>query len=1082
MTSPYKGLAAFDDTDLDALLFFGRAAESDVVVANLLASRLTVLYGESGVGKSSLLRAAVLRGLREAAPGARVAFHDTWSAPAEDALAAVRGAGEAYLVLDQFEEYFLYQDGNGALMHELPGLLRDSRVNVLLSLREDSLARLDVFKAELPRIFGNQLRLAHLDRTAARAAIVGPLERWRELEDESVTIDPELVDAVLDEVADAGDGRIEAPYLQLVLERIWEAERAQGSDVLRLATLRAVGGAATIVRDHVDAALGSLPEDDQRVAASMLEHLVTPSGTKIAHRTADLAEYAGVPAARAEEVLARLTSARIVRGVEVSDRHEIFHDVLAEPLAAWRSERALAEERARARRRQRRLVAVAGAALVALACVAALAAWALVERGTAQSQARDAHARELEATALQQLARDPRGSVRSALAAARLEPGAAAESVLRQALIADRLRADAAIGGAVRALAFSPDGRFVAAAAPHGHVVVLDAPSGRRVRVLAAQRGVSSLGFEADGTTLVAARPGGGVRSWDVETGAVVAVSRHLLAVSEPDGRTAVVALRGRLAHLAPHLAAAAGAPGEPLAAIVADPGGRRRVRLFASSGRQLRILPERGVATLAYAPHGRELAVASTDGTTTLWNARTGRRLRTLRDTGSPVETLAFSPDGALLATGGQDGAVRVWTVATGGRLFFFTGHSGPVTTVAWSPDGRVLASASSDRTVRLWGVDGVAEIGSPVAVLSGAGGSVRELAFSPDGARLATGSDDGKVRFWDATPEQSLRVLGRAAQPFVDARWADGGKLVVAATATAVRIYDALTRALLHVLPASHVTGLAVAGDRAAAGGRLWSLPDGTLVGRVGGPVDALTGNVGAAGGADGRVAVFDARTGRVRRELRETGAVTALAVAPDGTVASASLDAVTLWTSRPHVLAASGGVVRLAFSPDGTLLASADGDGTARLWSVRTGRLLHVLRGHRGALTDLAFGAGGEVLATSGRDSHAILWSVATGRPLHVLAGHFGAVATVGLSSDGRWAVTAGPISAGIWPTSTGQLLFFLRGDTGRLTSASFSPTGSEVLTSSADGTVRTYDCAVCGDLAALERLAAQRLRGH
>ena len=51
--SPYQGLTVFEDSDLDALLFFGRERENEVVAANLIASRLTVLYGPSGVGKSS---------------------------------------------------------------------------------------------------------------------------------------------------------------------------------------------------------------------------------------------------------------------------------------------------------------------------------------------------------------------------------------------------------------------------------------------------------------------------------------------------------------------------------------------------------------------------------------------------------------------------------------------------------------------------------------------------------------------------------------------------------------------------------------------------------------------------------------------------------------------------------------------------------------------------------------------------------------------------------------------------------------------------------------------------------------------
>ena len=57
--SPFKGLAYFGDSEHDWHFFFGRERESEVVAANLMASRLTVLYGPSGVGKSSLLRAGV---------------------------------------------------------------------------------------------------------------------------------------------------------------------------------------------------------------------------------------------------------------------------------------------------------------------------------------------------------------------------------------------------------------------------------------------------------------------------------------------------------------------------------------------------------------------------------------------------------------------------------------------------------------------------------------------------------------------------------------------------------------------------------------------------------------------------------------------------------------------------------------------------------------------------------------------------------------------------------------------------------------------------------------------------------------
>src|SRR5206468_4065090 len=171
LASPYKGLDAFGDSDVDALLFFGREREREIVVANLIAARLTVLYGPTGVGKSSLLRAGVARALRELAERPVVVVFDHWGDdPSADLAAAVADAsGEAfgdglldvveraqrerdvYLILDQAEEFFVYHEEEARVDAELARLVGDPlRVNVLLSLREDSLAKLDRFKPRIP--------------------------------------------------------------------------------------------------------------------------------------------------------------------------------------------------------------------------------------------------------------------------------------------------------------------------------------------------------------------------------------------------------------------------------------------------------------------------------------------------------------------------------------------------------------------------------------------------------------------------------------------------------------------------------------------------------------------------------------------------------------------------------------------------------------------------------------------------------------------------------------------------------------------------------------------------------------------
>src|SRR6476661_3587201 len=97
LAAPFRGLAPFGDTELDALLFFGRETETEIAVANLLAARLTILYGPSGVGKSSLLRAGVTRRIRELAgkrtigrgPDGAVVVVSSW---ADDPVATIAGA------------------------------------------------------------------------------------------------------------------------------------------------------------------------------------------------------------------------------------------------------------------------------------------------------------------------------------------------------------------------------------------------------------------------------------------------------------------------------------------------------------------------------------------------------------------------------------------------------------------------------------------------------------------------------------------------------------------------------------------------------------------------------------------------------------------------------------------------------------------------------------------------------------------------------------------------------------------------------------------------------------------------------
>ncbi len=172
---------------------------------------------------------------------------------------------------------------------------------------------------------------------------------------EHMEIEPQLVEAILDQVrvgnvqlgqtgagvidgANAGESRIEAPYLQLVLTRLWDEENAAGSHVLRVETLDRLGGAERIVPAHLETAMAELSPAERNLSARIFRFLVTPSGTKIAHHVFDLADYAQVKADKIQPLLDRLSGqqARILRGTG-DGRYEIYHDVLAAAILDWRA-------------------------------------------------------------------------------------------------------------------------------------------------------------------------------------------------------------------------------------------------------------------------------------------------------------------------------------------------------------------------------------------------------------------------------------------------------------------------------------------------------------------------------------------------------------------------------------------------------------------------------------------------------------------------------------------------------------------------------------------------------------------------
>ncbi|PZV00287.1 MAG: hypothetical protein DCF32_17750, partial [Leptolyngbya sp.] len=243
-------------------------------------------------------------------------------------------------------------------------------------------------------------------------------------------------------------------------------------------------------------------------------------------------------------------------------------------------------------------------------------------------------------------------------------------------------------------------------------------------------------------------------------------------------------------------------------------------------------------------------------------------------------VNEVEFSPDGTHLATRGADGTARLWDLQ-GNEVTVMEGNQGYVNEVEFSPDGQQIATSGGDGTARLWDLQG-----NEVAVMEGHQGNVNEVEFSPDGTHLATSGYDGTVRLWDLAGNRVAVMEGHQGN-------------------------------VNEVMFSPDGTHLATHGDDGTA--RLWDLQ--------GNEVTVMEGHQGYVNGVE---------------------------FSPDGThLATSGGDGTArLWDLAGNQVAVMEGhqgyVNEVEFSPDGTHLATRGYDGTARLWDL-AGNQVAVMEGH-------------------------------------------------------------------------------------------------------------------------------------
>ncbi|WP_416985619.1 hypothetical protein [Streptomyces sp. T028] len=350
-TPPYRGLARFEPDD--RALFFGRDGLAEEVRELVCEHRFAVLFGASGSGKSSLLRAGLIPRLREEIAGRRTpaVLRVLTPGPRPAAtygqlLAPAEGEPESWVVVDQFEEVFtLCRDpAERARFLELLLAARApaSRLKVLIAVRADFYARCAEHRELADALRRCALPIGPMTADGLREAVVRPAQAA------GLLVERELTARIVEEVLDEPGG---LPMLSHALLETWRRRRGR---LLTLAAYEAVGGAIAASAEEV---YRRLSPEQARSARRLLLRMVEPGqGTPDTRRPLSRAELAAYADPEAPLVLERLAGARLLTADE--DGVHLAHEAL---MTRWPRLHGWIEEDRERLRHHRRLTEAARA-------------------------------------------------------------------------------------------------------------------------------------------------------------------------------------------------------------------------------------------------------------------------------------------------------------------------------------------------------------------------------------------------------------------------------------------------------------------------------------------------------------------------------------------------------------------------------------------------------------------------------------------------------------------------------------------------------------------------------------------------
>ena len=1058
LEAPFLGLRYFDEEH--SHLFFGRDEQVNDILERLRRSRLVMVMGSSGSGKSSLVRAGVLPRLKAGFLGEmgsrwRIVKMRPGSSPiaslaremqkslAVDGVEVTLRRGPLGLVqairecrlpkehsvlviADQFEELFRYQresqepektkEEAASFVKLLLEATNQSElpIYVIATMRSDYLGNCAQFR-DLPERINDGLYLVpRMRRDQLEQAIAGPVAV------EDAEIAPRLVQKLLN---DTGDDPDQLPILQHTLLRTWNTwnHAARPLDLEDLGE----GGMQHDLSLHADEIYAMLTADQQRIAQVLFQQLCErdAEGREI-RRPAPvtlIAAVAGTTTEAVEDVVAKFAAPDAALLYRNEEGHlDITHESLIRKWTRIQGEKrngvdtkGWMQEEVEARDQFRLLVERAA------------------KNDPLMGRALD------DAIKWRSLGLNEHWSSRYGKVGGR--DTATLQGVLQfigtceKEEMARRRRRKSLITGGVTALlvALSVFARLWWTAAD----AATRAENERRGALAAEIRAkTSEEEAKVNETAALIGKQEANLQRENADRqarAASVALSQastqegvRLVEVSQP-------------AQALAHFARALRSDPDSLAARswISDLLLNERVWVTGT-----RIEHSRGYKA-TFSPDGRRIVTISSDNTALVWDAATGQLLRAYAD----AEEL--SPDGRHVVIASSEGTARVWDTAAGqpvGVPFPLRGTS----VLSLSADGRRVVIATSDDTAQVWDTTSGQPVGIPFPVR---GATV----FSADGRLVVTASGDA-ARIWSAaTGLQVGGPLEHQAYVNMAALSPDGRRVVTASQDSTARLWDAVT-GLPVTDPLRHSEDSYV---RSAAFSQ-----DGRFV---------------VTASADKTARIWDAATGKeIGDPLEHPAGVHSAAFSPDGRriVTTSDDGTARVWDiATRHVVGApfqypgsdfdinrrrvAPSIGSAAFSPDGSRVLTLSGN-TARVWDTAT-REPDALFRYQNLVDGVVFSPDGHRVVTfSGKSAR--VWNPTTGRPVGDPIQQQDNIRAAAVNSNGQVITVSqdGPVR--IFDGATGRLVRDFLQQQDRVLAAAINSQG-RVITVSGDGTLRIFDAA-------------------